>query len=331
MGSDSSVPESESSADELQVLIDQLTDAISQMDLEVKQINAEEAARREERWQWCHRQHDHFLKSFKASFQRVDSLILQKNPSQDGSTALLVWFLADSASFGDDENAVGSVVVNEQPTGELSFYTVNLGNCRAVMCRGGRGVLLTSDHKPDRPDERQRIENAGGFVGKIAGISRVYSAAGAGLAVQREASTYLAVSRAFGDRCLKTPTTLVSCEPEVTRFQVLADDLFLVLACDGVWDVLSEQDVVDIALPHFHDAKAAADTIVKAAYKEGSVDNLTATVAQFGWKAKLNAQLQQVLESGKVAKANTPKGKNCIPAKAQGDDGSEEEIDMFNL
>uniref|UniRef100_H3G5M9 PPM-type phosphatase domain-containing protein n=2 Tax=Phytophthora ramorum TaxID=164328 RepID=H3G5M9_PHYRM len=156
----------------------------------------------------------------------------------------------------------------------------NVGDCRAVICRGGRAVTLTSDHKPDRPDEKQRIERAGGFVGKIAGISRVYSAAGAGLAMQQEASTYLAVSRAFGDRSLKAPTPLVSCEPEVKRFQVQHDDLFLVLACDGIWDVLSEQNVVDIVLPHFHDAKAAADAVVKAAYRKGSVDNLTATVVQ---------------------------------------------------
>ncbi|KAG6975811.1 hypothetical protein JG688_00001992 [Phytophthora aleatoria] len=222
---------------------------------------------------------------------------------------------ADTARFGDEEDS-------ESLTDEVSFYTVNVGDCRAVMCRGGRGVALTSDHKPDRPDEQQRIERAGGFVGKIAGISRVYSAAGAGLAMERETSTYLAVSRAFGDRSLKTPTPLVSCEPEVKRMSVQNDDLFLVLACDGVWDVLSEQDAVDIALPHFHDAKAAADAIVKAAYKKGSVDNLTATVIQFGWKS--DGQLQQAL---KTSRASTPKGRNGAALEAE----DEEEIDMFNL
>ncbi|POM59648.1 Protein phosphatase 2C [Phytophthora palmivora] len=177
------------------------------------------------------------------------------------------------------------------------------------MCRGGRSVPLTNDHKPDRPDEKQRIEKAG-----------------AGLAMHRETSTYLAVSRAFGDRALKTPTPLVSCEPEVTRFTVQFEDLFLVLACDGVWDVLSDQDVVDIALAYFHDAKAAADAIVKAAYKKGSLDNLTATVIQFGWKS--NGQLQQALEN---SKSSIPKGRNDTPTEAQVVDGSEEEIDMFNL
>ncbi|KAF1792530.1 Ribosomal protein S5 domain 2-type fold [Phytophthora cactorum] len=308
-------PDSESSADDIQVLVDQLTDTISQLNSEVAQIDADQAARREERREWCREQHGHILKSLKDAFERVDSQLLQKNPSQDGSTALLVWFLADTARFGDEEDS-------ESLTDEVSFYTVNVGDCRAVMCRGGRGVALTSDHKPDRPDEQQRIERAGGFVGKIAGISRVYSAAGAGLAMERETSTYLAVSRAFGDRSLKTPTPLVSCEPEVKRMSVQNDDLFLVLACDGVWDVLSEQDAVDIALPHFHDAKAAAGAIVKAAYKKGSVDNLTATVIQFGWKS--DGQLQQAL---KTSRASTPKGRNGAALEAE----DEEEIDMFNL
>ncbi|KAG1703130.1 hypothetical protein DVH05_008042 [Phytophthora capsici] len=290
------------SAPNVQVLVGQLNDAISQIDNEVKQIDVEQAARQKERRGWYSEHHRCFLRSFKEAFERVDALILQKNPSQDGSTALLVWFFADTVSSSDGSG-----------TGALSFYTVNVGDCRAVICRGGRGVALTRDHKPDRPDETQRIERAGGFVDKIAGISRVYSAVGAGLAVQRETSTYLAVSRAFGDRSLKKPTPLVSSEPEIKQFTVQDDDLFLILACDGIWDVLSDQDAVDIALPHFNDAKAAADAIVKAAYKKGSADNLSATVVQFGWKQE--TLVQQALEA---AKLNTT-------------GGSEEEIDMFNL
>ncbi|CAI5725643.1 hypothetical protein KXD40_002077 [Peronospora effusa] len=321
MRSDTAV---ESSDDDLRILVEQLTDAISQMDNEMKRIDAEEEVRRRKRWQWFNRQHSCFLQSFKDAFERVDSQILQKNPSQDGSTALLVWFLADSVDLMDG-NTVKSTEEDEQAPHEVSFYTVNVGDCRAVMCRGGRGVPLTSDHKPDRVDERQRIEKAGGFVGKIGGVFRVYSAAGSGLSMQRESSTYLAVSRALGDRYLKTPTPLVSCEPEVTRYQVHTDDLFLVLACDGVWDVLSEQDVVDIALPHFHDPKAATNAITKAAYKKGSVDNLTATVVQFGWKT--DGQLQQAISNSKATKRSISKSTSMASAETH----TEEEIDMFNL
>ncbi|GMF11685.1 unnamed protein product [Phytophthora lilii] len=309
-----------SDTDDVRDLFDQLTTTILQMDSEVNHIDVEEATRQGARLQWFERQDNNILASFKDAFERVDKQILKKNSSQDGSTALLVWFLDHSTSSSGNEIKNG-----KQPMKDLMFYTVNVGDCRAVMCRGGQGVSLTSDHKPDRPDEKQRIEKAGGFVSKIAGIARVYSAAGAGLALKQETSTYLAVSRAFGDRSLKIPTQLVSCEPEVKRFQLQNDDLFLVMACDGVWDVLSEQEVVDIALPLFRDAKAAADAVIKAAYKKGSVDNLTATVVQFGWKS--DAQVQRTIESNKATKSSTPKGRN---EEAKVDD-SDEEIDMFNL
>ena len=111
---------------------------------------------------------------------------------------------------------------------------------------------------------------------------------------------------------------------------MLTDDLFLILACDGIWDVMSEQDAVDIALPHFHDAKAAAGAIVKAAYKKGSLDNLTATVVQFAWKT--GDQLQQGIDTSKVTKARTRKSEqNLASADSLVGNGSDDEIDMFNL
>lgn len=313
--------ESTHSPDNLQNLLDHLTEAIAQIDHEVAQIDTVEAVRHQERMQWVGTHHGHFVKSFVEAFERMDMQLLQKNPSQDGSTALLAWFVADTVCFAD--NTRGRATRCKQLMDGLLLYLVNVGDCRAVMCRGGQGIALTSDHKPNRPDEQKRIEKAGGFVGKIAGIARVYSAAGAGLALEHETSTYLAVSRAFGDRSLKTPTRLVSPEPEITRVVVQDQDLFLVLACDGIWDVLSEQEVVDIALPHFNDAKAAADAIVKAAYKKGSVDNLTATVIQFGWKP--DAQVFGY-RTRRVRSKTTAIESSC----ARFEDATEE-IDMFNL
>merc|ERR1712113_210231 len=63
-------------------------------------------------------------------------------------------------------------------------------------------------------------------------------------------------------------------------------DHFLVLATDGIFDVLSNQEVVDLALKHCHDAEEAAKNIVRTAYKKGSEDNLTVLVIQFGWADK---------------------------------------------
>lgn len=339
---------------EEKALYDQLHGAVSAMQDTIKHIDSEEAQRREQFRAWVHKQDPHFKRAFCESFQKTDAQVVQKNPSRDGSTALLIWFVGNYSSS----------ISSGSSSPELVYYTINLGDCRAVLCRGGHGIPLTTDHKPSRPDEKQRILNAGGFVGTFSGISRVYSATGAGLSVQQqpESSTYLAVSRAFGDRPLKVPSALVSCEPEVKRFSVEHEDLFIVVACDGIWDVMSNQEAVNIGLTHFSDAQRAADAIVKEAYKRGSSDNLTATVIQFGWQdgtphlkqAQANnsstsdskAQQQHkpsprfLQQSGLVNSrmASILDSDAAIAAAAgettenqEDEDEDEEEIDMFNL
>lgn len=319
---------------ELEELKTQLKSTVKDMEACIAQIDKDERARETKIRAWWTEQSESFQHACVEGFKRTDAQILQKNPSRDGSTALLVWFCA-----------------HPSPS-ETSFYTVNLGDSRAVLCRGGHAIPLTSDHKPDRPDERQRIQKAGGFVGNFGGIPRVYSASGAGLAVESQLSMYLAVSRAFGDRPLKTPSALVSCEPEIKRFQIDNDDLFIVMACDGIWDVMSNQDAVNIALAQYNDPKAAADAIVKEAYKRGSADNLTATVIQFGWQDEqaktalenlskqrptnharllpVNRRMAAVLaatENNDAAAGETTENQE----DDDDEDEEEEEIDMFSL
>ncbi|KAF1335531.1 Phosphomevalonate kinase, partial [Globisporangium splendens] len=331
--------DSDSSGDkDVHALHEQLQSTVRAMEAGIAQIDADDAQRKHEFQKWCHTQDANFKRAFTDAFQRCDAQVLLKNPSRDGSTALLLWFIAGGPL-----------------SSEMAYYTINLGDCRAVLCRGGHGIPLTTDHKPDRPDEKQRIQRKGGFVGTFAGIPRVYSATGAGLSVEQQArvTTYLAVSRAFGDRPLKEPTALVSCEPEIKRFTVEQDDLFIVLACDGIWDVMSNQDAVVIGLQHFEDPQKAADAIVKEAYRRGSSDNLTATVIQFGWQEDATTKAKQALAQAKTAAAG--KSKAPVPrvlggnpwlaaivadSEATGettenqeddDDEEEEEIDMFNL
>merc|ERR1712060_347478 len=75
-------------------------------------------------------------------------------------------------------------------------------------------------------------------------------------------------------------------------------DHFLVLATDGIFDVLSNQEVVDLALRHCHDAEEAAKNIVRTAYKKGSEDNLTVLVIQFGWADANAAKYKTALAGG---------------------------------
>lgn len=107
----------------------------------------------------------------------------------------------------------------------------NLGDCRAVLCRGGVAEALTTDHRAGRDDERERIENQGGYVEFYRGAWRVHG--------------ILAISRSIGDAHLKK---WVVAEPETRVLDLEQDMEFLVLASDGLWDVVSNQEAVDTVL-----------------------------------------------------------------------------------
>ena len=94
-------------------------------------------------------------------------------------------------------------------------------------------------------------------------------------------------------------------------------------ACDGVWDVLSDQQVTDIVLEHWPNPSAAASTIVRTALSSGSGDNLTAQVVLFGWKQEAGVAVaaRRALEREEEKKAaSAPKAKVVV----------EEDLDMFS-
>ncbi|XP_078178058.1 putative protein phosphatase 2C 30 [Carex rostrata] len=122
---------------------------------------------------------------------------------------------------------VGSTAV-VSVVGPTHIVVANCGDSRAVLCRDGTTVALSSDHKPDRADELKRIEDAGGRVIYWDG-ARVLG--------------MLAMSRAIGDNYLKP---YVIPEPEVTVSERSKSDEFLILASDGLWDVLSNEKACQI-------------------------------------------------------------------------------------
>jgi protein phosphatase 1L len=142
------------------------------------------------------------------------------------------------------------------------LLVANVGDSRAVISRGGKAVALSSDHKPNRTDERQRIEDAGGVV-MWAGTWRV--------------GGVLAVSRAFGDRLLKQ---YVVADPEIQEDTIKEGVDFLVLASDGLWDVVSNQDAVSMVAT-IPDAEEAANKLTGEAFRRGSADNITCVIVRF--------------------------------------------------
>jgi len=114
------------------------------------------------------------------------------------------------------------------------LVVANAGDSRAVLCRAGRAIALSDDHKPALESELTRIEQAGGWV-----------------TAQGRINGNLNLSRALGDLKYKGNAQLpkaaqiITAEPDVRSHTLTAEDEFLVLACDGVWDCMSNQDVCD--------------------------------------------------------------------------------------
>ncbi len=152
---------------------------------------------------------------------------------------------------------------------EDTVFAINLGDSRAMVCSAGKTITLSDDHKPNRLDELARIKAAGGFVA-VYGVPRV--------------GGRLAISRALGDASLKAPArpqSWVSATPEIMTHTLSGQDEFLLLACDGVWDVMSNEQAVKIVKDALDDGKSlnkAAKILRDAAYDKLSGDNITVMI-----------------------------------------------------
>lgn len=145
--------------------------------------------------------------------------------------------------------------------GEL-IYVANVGDSRAVLATVSDegslvAVQLTIDFKPNLPQEEERIVRCNGRVFCLhdePGVHRVW--------LPDEETPGLAMSRAFGDYCIKE-YGLVSV-PEVTQRHITSRDQFVILATDGVWDVISNQEAVEIVSSTVERPKAAKRLVEQA-------------------------------------------------------------------
>ena len=200
-------------------------------------------------------------------------------------------------------------------------YLSNAGDSRAVASKAGKAVRLTNDHKPDRLEEIDRITKLGGEITTIiAKDGKVISRVG-GL---------LAVSRSFGDFDL---APYITAEPEVTEIDLGGDEYpFLILACDGVWDVLTDQEAVDVVAGFLeqHDVERAAARLRDVAYARGSQDNITLMVIKLLSHKEMEDEANGITEDSssdsssgppEMVKSNTTPNMKRPPKKRGEDDG----------
>uniref|UniRef100_A0A0V0J959 protein-serine/threonine phosphatase n=1 Tax=Schistocephalus solidus TaxID=70667 RepID=A0A0V0J959_SCHSO len=128
----------------------------------------------------------------------------------------------------------------------VCLYVANAGDSRAVLCRARAAVDLSTDHKPEDAEEKARIVAAGGTV-----------------TADGRVNDGLNLSRALGDhtyKCrkdLKMADQMISALPDVTKTELIpGNDDFLVIACDGIWNSMSSQEVVDFIYDRLHPEEA---------------------------------------------------------------------------
>lgn len=119
----------------------------------------------------------------------------------------------------------------------------NLGDSRAVLCSGGKAVRITTDHKPTEPSERGRIKKITDKLAKDKKDDELCGVLPSGRleTLKLPLGSSLALSRAFGDRYYEP---CISHEPDVFKRKLTPSDQFLILACDGLWDVMKDDDAV---------------------------------------------------------------------------------------
>jgi len=154
---------------------------------------------------------------------------------------------------------------------DTHIIVANAGDSRSVLGTDKNVTPMSFDHKPYNKEEKARIEAAGGSVS------------------MKRVNGDLAVSRAFGDFCYKQATNVeaaeqaVTCKPDfVVHERDNEKDEFLILACDGIWDVMSNEEcssyVREKMAEGYHNLSRICEALIDECLEKGSKDNMSALI-----------------------------------------------------
>ena len=211
---------------------------------------------------------------------------MRKVVESAGTTATVAYLHAGKelcvACVGDSRAVLGS---------DAPAAAGTTADTRTSKRAAGGGLValdLTTDHKPDAPKERERIQKAGGLVTEASrhqGAARVWA----------EGCGGMCVSRSIGDRRHKESAGVIP-DPEVHSISLHDSDRCLIVASDGLWEFVSSQEAVDVVAKHAKHARQASEALVRLAEKRWNArasekrsgdtrDDITVTVVLLPLKA----------------------------------------------
>ncbi|XP_014501105.1 probable protein phosphatase 2C 60 [Vigna radiata var. radiata] len=220
--------------------------------------------------------------------------------SSDGNCQVDDWAFeegphSDFAGPTSGSTACVAVIRNNQ------LVVANAGDSRCVISRKGQAYNLSRDHKPNLEIEKERILKAGGFIhaGRVNGS--------------------LNLARAIGDmefkqnKFLPAEKQILTANPDINTVELCDEDEFVVLACDGIWDCMSSQQLVDfIHTKLYTETKLSAvcelvlDRCLAPSTAVGEgCDNMTMILVQFKRPAQCNASTEEQSSSTGQAEPET--------------------------
>ncbi|KAL3815987.1 hypothetical protein ACHAXA_005196 [Cyclostephanos tholiformis] len=227
--------------------------------------------------------------ALEAALDKVDTEVGNiSHWSFQGSTALaIVVHENDDAKAGVGDDGGGGGGGGCEGGGSRSIVVANVGDSRAVLCRAGRAMDLTRDHKPNDDVERRRIEGRGGTVEWCGEVDDATGRPVRGAGVYR-INGNLALSRSIGDRA-ERPWVIGTAD---IFHHVIDedDDAFVLLATDGLFDVMSSREAVSfvndlMGRTHPEDRlgmrRNVARYVVEEAIRRGTCDNVTVLIVWF--------------------------------------------------
>lgn len=222
----------------------------------------------------------YLAEQFKKEFSTHPDLVVNTENAMKESTLnadrALLKYMEENNLFCGSTGAMMAIIESKDAEKPLKIVCGNVGDARIVLSLNGKAVELSRDHKISDKDEIERVIAAGGWItqGRLMGV--------------------LGVARSFGDieyktlkeKCWETKfvTDPLIAEPEIRSATVDEETEFAIIACDGIYDVMSSQAVVNFVrkeLHNHHDADKAAKALVKCALDLESSDNCSVVLVCF--------------------------------------------------